>query len=422
MAAGHASHGVVYEAAKSPGGICASYYMRPGERARLASAVPDGGSYRFEIGGGHWMFGGDPSIVRFVGDLVTLRRYERRSAVFLSRSGKYIDYPLQDNLKQLEPDCARSVAAEMKAREQRDFGGLDLTQKDWLTLRFGSTLCELFFHPFNERYTAGLCGRIAPQDNYKSPSAKDVASTLRPNGKVARGYNAEFVYPVDGLDTLARRLAETCRIEYAKRAISIDPGRRTVAFEDGTSAQYETLISTLPLNETLRMAGLDVEATCDPHTAALILNIGATSGPALPEYHWVYVPDASAGFHRVGFYSNVDRGFVPRGSANGVGLYVERAYPAGAPPSPAELDRYADLVIEELRHWGFIDSVEVVDPSWIDIAYTWTWPGSLWRAKAFEVLEAFGIHAAGRYGRWAYQGMADSIRDGLSLVAALGGH
>ncbi|MBV8081962.1 MAG: FAD-dependent oxidoreductase [Candidatus Eremiobacteraeota bacterium] len=400
---------MVYEAADAPGGICRSYHMRPGGSVRLTRTAADGDSYRFEIGGGHWIFGDDPALLRFLRDYGSVRRYGRRSAVFLWRARRYIEYPLQDHLEQLESDVARSVAAEL-ASIARQAVESPRTQKEWNSARFGPTLCALFFHPFNERYTAGLYDRIAPQDAYKSPVGS------------ARGYNATFVYPLDGLDVLARRLAQGCCIEYGRRAVAIDPSARTIAFADGTSLQYRTLISTLPLNRMLELTGLHVTTSADPHTASLVLNIGATAGPALPAYHWVYVPDSASGFHRVGIYSNVDRTFLPQRDGHGgrrVALYVERAYPGDAPPHPSELHAYVQAATRELREWGFIDSIEVIDPSWIDIAYTWSWPGSSWRAEATERLQAHGIQQAGRFGRWVYQGIADSIREGLTIGSAL---
>jgi protoporphyrinogen oxidase len=34
-------------------------------------------------------------------------------------------------------------------------------------------------------------------------------------------------------------------------------------------------------------------------------------GEDFPDHHWLYIPDSAAGFHRIGFYSNVDGSFVP---------------------------------------------------------------------------------------------------------------
>jgi len=64
--------------------------------------------------------------------------------------------------------------------------------------------------------------------------------------------------------------------------------------------------------------------------------------------------------------------------------------------------------------------VEVADPTWVDVAYTWRWPGSRWREEALTMLEARGIFPVGRFARWRFQGIADSVRDGLMAGAAIG--
>ena len=52
-------------------------------------------------------------------------------------------------------------------------------------------------------------------------------------------------------------------------------------------------------------------------------------------------------------------------------IYVERAYLPGHRPDANELACYQQAVIEELRAWGYITNVEVLDPTWVEVAYTW---------------------------------------------------
>ena len=85
------------------------------------------------------------------------------------------------------------------------------------------------------------------------------------------------------------------------------------------------------------------------------------------------------------------------------------------------MERYGDEVVRELQDWGFLDAAEVVDPTWIDVAYTWSWPGSTWTRLAMRALEQHRVFPAGRYGRWTFQGIAESIREGLAAGAALRG-
>ena len=191
---------------------------------------------------------------------------------------------------------------------------------------------------------------------------------------------------------------------------------KVVYFEDGSSEGYDELISTLPLNRMMEMTGLEVDERPDPATAVLVVNIGAVKGPRCPAEHWLYIPRSRAGFHRVGFYSNVDSAFLPASSQernDRVSIYVEKAYREGERPNEKELDCLCQQIVQELQDWGWIEEAEVVDPTWIDVAYTWSWPGSKWRQKALKILEDHGIYQVGRYARWVFQGIADSIRDGF---------
>jgi protoporphyrinogen oxidase len=417
LATAHASGLPAFEAAETPGGICSSYYVRPGSSRRLPTAPADGEAYRFELGGGHWLFGGDRTAVRFMKRLAPTRSYERRSSVFFHESGLYVPYPLQNHLRYLDGPVAARAVQEMSARDGGDFRSL----RDWLLRSFGATLCDLFFFPFHELYTAGLYDRIAPQDAYKSPV--DLPTVVRgASSEVpAAGYNATFLYPEDGLDGFARRLAERSDIRYGKRAVRIDAEGKRVDFADGSAFDYEELYSTLPLNRTLELAGLATVEVADPFTSVLVLNIGAVRGERCPDDHWLYNCRTNAGFHRVGFYSNVDRSFLPavsREKGDRVSIYVERAYLGDTAVAADEVARYTSEVVDELRAWGFIEAVEVADPTWIDVAYTWNWPGSRWRQQALAKLEAVGIHAIGRYGSWQFQGIADSVREGLFVGAA----
>lgn len=417
LAAGLASRRPVFEAEGTAGGICSSYYVRPNGVEKSNVAPIDGEAYRFEIGGGHWIFGGDPVLTRFLRSVTPVRSYPRVSSVFFPERNLYVPYPLQNHLSYLPREIRVEGLTEMLMGAR----GNPITMADSLRQSFGSTLTEMFFGPFHELYTAGLWTSIAPQDGYKTPV--NAALTIR--GASERtppvGYNATFLYPERGLNALSLELAEQCDIRYNKRVVGVDVRGKTVAFDDGSMATYESLVSTLPLNKMLDLTNLKVEEKADPYTSVLVLNLGAKRGPKCPPDHWIYLPNSRAGFHRVGFYDNVDTSFLPRSSQTNherVSIYVERAYLAGKKPAEAEIQAYMGAVVHELQDWEFIKEPEVVDPTWIDVAYTWSWPGSQWRSRALQQLEVNDIVMMGRYAKWSFQGIADSIRDGLYVGAA----
>ena len=329
LATGMASGFAVLERLDHPGGICASY-QREG--------------YRFELGGGHWIFGGDPPVTRLLAGASEVRAYRRRSAVLFLGNHEHtrdlrhllVPYPIQDNLFALPREIRDAALAEI-------LNGAPLDQPDtmatWLRHQFGSTLCRIFFDPFHERYTAGLFHEIAPQDGYKSPIDKAQIRRGAEQENTDAGYNATFLYPIRGLDVASQWLARRCDIKYGMDATRVDPkGRSPGARRWPSAAVRDCRRDGAP--EPRRRDGRAEERVGgpDPYTSVLVLNLGAT----LPDtpigrngYHWLYIPDSGSGFHRIGYYSNVDPLFLPKGYHHDQGrgsLYIETAFRGRSAP------------------------------------------------------------------------------------------
>ncbi len=408
----------VYEAQEVPGGICSSYYLKANENDPLYSVPEDQEAYRFEIGGGHWIFGGDPAVLKFIKSQVPVKSYKRKSSVYFSKEQLYVPYPIQNHLSYLGKDLAIKAVNEIISSP----GGKPKTMADWLEQSFGKTLLERFFAPFHDLYTAGLWKEVAPQDSYKSPvNINLVLQGAYEKIPPAVGYNVTYLYPKPGLNILSQRMANNCNIEYGKKILQINSKKKEISFSDGSVNKYNNIISTLPLSTMLDITNLKIDQQNDLHSSVLVLNIGATKGKKCPDDHWLYIPDSDCGFHRVGFYSNVDVSFLPSSSRKDndrVSIYVERAYKPDSKPSNREINSYCKKVVKELQSYKFIEQAETVHPTWIEVAYTWSMPGSSWRQAAITELENKGIYQIGRYGRWIFQGIADSIKDGFFIGGA----
>ena len=204
--------------------------MRPAESARPITSDPasgdgsrsvpaDGEAYRFEIGGGHWIFGGDPVVLRYMQRLVDLRTLRPPVVGVLSRRTalRPVSTP--------EPP-ARARARGRHPRPRGDGAtvrGPSARWRDWLVRELRPDAMR----PVLRAVPPPLHGRAVRP--HRAAGRLQVAGGPRarhPRRRSARppavGYNVGFVYPAEGLDALARRLAEaaTGRVREARRSAS----------------------------------------------------------------------------------------------------------------------------------------------------------------------------------------------------------
>jgi len=111
LSAGISTNNEIYEANSIVGGICASYYVNT--EGKKYYSRKDEETYRFEIGGGHWIFGADGSVLDFIIRLSPVRKYERNSAVYFPDRDLYVPYPLQNHLSYLPKDIAQRALDEI---------------------------------------------------------------------------------------------------------------------------------------------------------------------------------------------------------------------------------------------------------------------------------------------------------------------
>ncbi len=71
------------------------------------------------------------------------------------------------------------------------------------------------------------------------------------------GYNVTFAYPEEGLDVLMDRLAAPVRLRTGSAVVASHPHERAVELAHGAVLRYDVLVSTLPLDRTLQLAGLE---------------------------------------------------------------------------------------------------------------------------------------------------------------------
>ncbi len=398
---------VVLEAASEPGGYC-------------RTVVRDGFVWDYS---GHFFHFKDPSIegwlrARMPGQDV--RTVVKRSQI--RYAGRDIDFPFQTHIHQLPHgeflECLVDVfeaSRSVSDAAPRSFG-------DMLVRRFGNGITHKFLRPYNEklyatdldRLDASAMGRFFPHANLA-----DIIANMRPKpaGASDGGYNATFTYPAGGavqyVHALLRDLpagAVCCdepvtAIDLAAREV-ITP-RRRIAFDH--------VVSSAPLPMLARLSGVAHDPAVFSSNKVLVFNLGFDR-KGMRDVHWMYFPDRSIAFYRVGWYDNI----LPArpGAADRMSLYVEIG---AAHDAVLDVDALRQRVLDDLRREAIVTDHQLVahhhvvlDPAYVHI----TQASLAETARLKAVLAGQGVHSVGRYGGWTYC----SIEDNLIETRALAQH
>jgi protoporphyrinogen oxidase len=300
----------------------------------------------------------------------------------------------------------------------------DLPFDIWAARRFGPTLAGLFMIPYNEKLSARDLGEMEISWTSWSvpvPSAAELKAIVRGEKPPAFGYNAMFFYPDHGgIEILPRSLAhgQEDRLRTGECVTRIDAGGKVVTLQDGQEFTYSTLISTIPLPELLSNAhglpdGLVRSAGSLRKSSVLGVCLGL-DGPVLRSDHWIYFPEKSLPFYRMGFPSNFSRNVAPAGCGS---IYAEAAWSDGQPPEP---DSIAEAVLESMAAAGLIDrSVGIRARADLAIEYAYVFHDRYRAAHLGSILHSLrekDILSIGRYGAWEYSAMQDAVQWGLTAA------
>lgn len=262
---------------------------------------------------------------------------------------------------------------------------------------------KLWTVPLQEMETSWLGGRVPMPDLDEM-----IDGALRPVSKPV-GPNARFGYPLRGgfqalMDGFLPLLAGDLRL--GTRMVGLKPSTRTATFDDGRSVRYDTLISTLPLPDLVRMLGDEAPAHVRRaaaglrHVSVRCVNLGIARA-GVTDKHWIYYPEETL-FHRIFVQGNASPHNNPDG---GFGLTCEITY-SPTKPLPLEGDALIQRCIDDCRAVGMLRDDDVVSVSnEVDMPYAYVVYD---HARAENVqrirdwLSAHGIVLAGRYSEWEY--------------------
>jgi protoporphyrinogen oxidase len=408
---GHGSQ--VFEKEASVGGLCRSVHQ-------------DGFTFDFA---GHLLHLRNKDARHLVERLLPrqLKTHNRKAFVF--SSGMLTSYPFQASLYGLPApvvkDCLMGFiqARQSEGKPARQDNVAKYSFKDWILKTFGPGIAQHFMIPFNEKLwrapleelSADWVNRFIP-----CPTMEEVVRGALGVKNPSLGYNPTFLYPVrGGIECLPRSfLHHVSRVHCGKEVVRIDAASKEVVFKDGSCVAYDELISTIPLPQLIRIL-----KPCPPrlkrirkklrHVSVCAINLGVEK-KRLPDIHWIYFPEPSFPFYRVGFPSSFSRGTRPKDCST---LSIEISHVPTETPDEKGLLKES---LKALRRCGILESRDkIVFKEAQRIEYAYVLYDHFRRAylpRVFEYLKGQHIHSIGRYGRWEYSSMEDALLQGREIA------
>ena len=397
---------VVFEKESAIGGLCRSF-------------TQDG--FTFDCTG-HLIHLKNPYTKELVARLLpdAFHSHERRAAIY-SRSTT-TPYPFQANTYGLPPEVVRDCVLGF-VESMRSTNGAATNFREWALHTFGEGIARHFMLPYNEKFWKRDLRTITSDWvswSIPKPTLEEVVNGALGLTNKGMGYNPRFIYPKDGgIDCLPQALAGSIRNVHTNEAVQyIDPEKKYIRLASGKEERYDYLISTLPLPVLYRLLrnspdALIAKAQRLHAISVLNINVGIDR-PAITDQHWIYYPEDQFIFSRVGFPMNFSQSVAPEGTSS---MYIEITHQPDEPPNMEEAFERAMADLEKcgiLRKGDRVLTRHVIDIRFAYVVFDEHRQRHL--QELIDYLEARDILTAGRYGRWDYYSMEDSILSGKAAA------
>ena len=299
-------------------------------------------------------------------------------------------------------------------------------------MTFGEGITRLFMAPYNRKVWGYPLELLSANWIAERISVIDLArikdNIAQERDDTGWGPNNMFKFPLRGATgEIFRRMAARCgsKIQYNKELIEIDTVKKRLRFSDGTTDEYDYLISSMPLTFTVEMLKpqeIELQKAIEESlvaTSGVIVGLGFKGTPPEGERCWMYFPESTSPFYRMTYFHHYSPHNVPDG--NHYSYMCETSYSASRPINKSSI--IEDTIMGLIRT-GIISEDErhrIISTFVIDVPFSYPVP-TLKRNKGISEiirrLEQHSIISRGRFGLWLYEvgNMDHSFQQGADVV------
>lgn len=321
-------------------------------------------------------------------------------------AGQYIDAPFQYNIHQLSQkeflECLTDLFYAHCPEENIPFD--EFVQK-----KYGEGIANKFLIPYNEKLYACKMNELEKDSMGSFLPELDFGMLMNfYKGSKRVTYNDTFLYPINGcveaINALLTQI-DPLRIHYNERVIKVDTEKKVV-YTDTEIYEYEYLINTSALSAFAEMCGIETKDLLS-YNQVLVLNIGFDLPSIDNKVSWAYYPGEEI-FYRVGFYNNIV-------GTERLSVYVEIGYKKN---EIIDTEKALSKTLEDLKRVNVIDkhnvvayNAYVINPGYAHM----TNKGRAFTVSFMENMERKNVYMIGRYARWEYSAMDDSMEQAFDL-------
>lgn len=411
---------ILLESAAAPGGLAASFTDEHG--------------FIWDIGG-HVQFSHyeyfDRAMEEFLGRDGWLH-HQRESWVWMR--DRFIPYPFQNNIHRLPAeDLDKCLAGLVEITRNGHIRPENF--RDWILATFGQGLADVFMFPYNfkvwafppEMMNAGWVGeRVAVTD-----LKRVLHNLVYRKDDVSWGPNNTFQFPkFGGTGAIWRACAKQLpgsQLRLNTHVANVDLAKQTVTTVAGETYEYDTLISTIPLTELIRLSRQNqFEKLVQQgllYSSSNIFGLGLRGSPReeLATKCWMYFPEGNCPFYRVTVFSNYSPNNVPDIRTH----WSLMAEVSESPHKHVNQESLLEEVIQGAIDTRLIESRSQIVSTWrYRAGYGYPTPG-LRRDEALSQIipffEQHNVYSRGRFGLWKYEvsNQDHSFMQGVEVVERL---
>jgi protoporphyrinogen oxidase len=382
-------------------------------------------SFRYESGflfdlGPHISFTKDPRIQELFAESVCGRYETLQINLNNYWRGYWPTHPVQLHMHGLPERVITKVISdfvEERFAPERTIRNYE----DWLYASFGKSFAESFPMQYTRKYHTTTAANMSTDwlgPRIYRPSLEEMLRGALSASAPQVHYITHFRYPSDGGFRLyLNKFVPLGNIKLEHELTSIDPRTRQLTFSNGLVTAYDSLVSSIPLPDLVRMIqGAPAEVIEASRKLAcstcVLVNIGINRTD-ISNAHMTYFYDEDICFTRVSFPHMLSAKNAPPGTGN---IQAEVYFSQKYKPFTGKAEDWIDPVIGDLKKVGLVreeDQIlcrEAILLRYANVIFDLERKDAL--ATVHSYLDEIGISYCGRYGDWGYMWTDESFISG----------